>query len=233
MQARSCLTGSRYRVPSILVLPIILLLPAAVCAQQLGLEILHTRAGYHHSLEHPSGFGGRLNIPLFHPRKVPVLEQADFLFSLSYQGEQRQVNRSTCVGLIRPGTDCREEIFNQNSDMTTFSGGIMLHFTPPSATWHPAVYLSGTMFAINAKLDSRESEVTIDPHPPEGISGGWAYGDEVTYRGTSLFHVSARIGRFHPKMNVCGNDAWFAFCKNRPMLQFSIGTQVQLSELVK
>jgi len=202
-------------------------------SQVIGIEYGITQAGYENALEQPAGLGGHLDIPLFSNIAIPIIEDLDLRFSVSKHTENLTITRSRCTGLVQPGTDCSTDTFDGDSHITQIGAGLVIGFKSLINGLQPEIYAMGISTGLEADFIGRESGKNIGPITPTNKSVGLEIGGILSYAITPYLDIYGRFAIQDTNIQSCGQDAWFAFCKEREFFQFSLGTQVRFSKLRK
>ena len=194
-------------------------LPSA-SAQEIGIGVGGTQAGFGDALNRPVGLSGYLDIP--------VGQRFGARFMAMYHTEERSLTRSPCTGLARPGTDCTPEPFDADARFAMYGLGPILRLTAPDATVQPKVYLLFTFLSIDSSLSAQNSDRTLNPIGSESIDFGIALGGEVHYPITDIIALSAQIGIQRHAPGVCAEDGFDPFCETRTLVQGAVGMQFRI-----
>lgn len=199
--------------------------------QEIGIDYGLTNAGYDNALEKPAGLGGHLDIPIIRNVDLPVIEDIELRFGISKHTENLTISRSTCTGLVDQGTNCNTDTFDGDSHLTRFGAGIVIGFKPFIPNVRSEIYALGISTDLKADFIGRESGKNIGPITPTKNSIGVEFGGMLRYEVTQYLDLYGRLAIQNPNIQTCGVDAWFAFCEERKLYQFSIGTQLRFAEL--
>lgn len=199
--------------------------------QEIGIEYGVTKAGYENALERPTGLGGHLDIPLLSNVALPVIEGLDFRFSASKHTEHLTITRSRCTGLVEPGSDCSTDTFDGDSDITQYGAGLVIGFKPLINGLKPEIYAMRISTGLDADFIGRDSGKNIGPITPRNKSVGLEIGGMLSYAITPYLDLYGRFTIQDTNIQYCGEDAWFAFCEERELFRFSLGTQLRFSAL--
>jgi hypothetical protein len=213
------------------ILFLMFLIPLPLLGQEIGLEYGATRAGYDDALETPTGFGIHADIPLIRDMSMPVVRQIELRLTASRHTENRTLRRSRCTGFIFPGTDCSPDTFDGDSDITRLGIGLVVGFESVIGGIKPEIYAMGISSSIDTEFIGRESGRNIGPVDPENPSPGLEFGTMLNYSVTPFFGLYGRFAIQNTTFGSCGVDAWFAFCEDRTLHQFSLGAVFRFSTL--
>lgn len=199
--------------------------------QEVGIEYGVSHTGYENALEQPTGLGGHLDIPILSKLELPVVEDIEFRFGLSKHTEHLTISRSRCTGLVKPGTDCSNDTFDGDSHITRYGAGLVIGFKSLITRVRSEIYALGIFTNLDTDFIGRQSGKNIGPIAPTKNSKGLEFGGMVSYEITQFLDLYGRLAIQSPNIQTCGEDAWFAFCEERRLFQFTFGTQLRLSEL--
>jgi len=115
------------------------LLPLQLSGQEIGVEYGATQAGYDDALETPTGFGVHADIPLIRDMSMPVIRQIELRLDATRHTENLTITRSRCTGFVQPGTDCSQDTFDGDSDITRFGVGLVVGFDSVIAGIEPEI----------------------------------------------------------------------------------------------
>ena len=205
------------------VLAALLVAATPAAGQEITLEYGVTRAGYDEALQRPAGLSGFVDVPL--GRRLALR------LSAAHRTERRSVTRSPCTGLVPPGRDCTAERFDVDAHLTTYGAGLALRLPTPAPALAPELYALVTASRVDADFTARNSDATVRPVTPDGLSPGLAFGGTLSYAVTPLLAFTGRIGVQIPRFGVCGVDAWFPFCERRILPELALGAQLRPSAL--
>lgn len=206
----------------VVVLSIVVWGPSApfASAQEIGIGVGGTQAGYGDVLNRPIGLSGYLDIP--------VGKRFGARFMAMYHTEERSLTRSSCTGLVPPGTDCTPEPFDVDARFAMYGLGPILRLTAPDATVQPKLYLLLTFLSIDSSLSAQNSDRTLNPIGAEHIDFGIALGGEVHYPITDIMALSAQIAIQRHAPGACAEDGFDPFCQTRTLVQGAVGMQFRI-----
>lgn len=208
-----------------------LLNTSELIGQEVGFEYGVSHTGYENALEKPAGLGGHLDIPIFSKLELPVIEDIEFRFGISKHTEHLTIFRSRCTGLVGPGTNCSNDTFDGDSQITRYGAGFVIGFKPLMTRVRTEIYTLGISTNLDSDFIGRQSGKNIGPIAPTNNSLGIEIGGMIRYEFTQFLDLYGRLAIQNPNIQSCGEDAWFAFCEKRRLYQFTLGTQLRFSEL--
>ena len=187
-------------------------------AQEVGMEVGATQAGYGDALQRPMGLSGTVDLPLSSRISLRLLA--------SHYREARTIRRSPCSGLAPPDRDCSTRRFEGDARLSTVGLGVAVRLTPTAATWRPELYALGTGTAVGAEFATPSGDEQVAPVAPEGLSMGVAVGGSLHYTLTPVVGLTVRVGAQIPRFGTCGADAWFPFCETRVLPEAAVGVRL-------
>ncbi|MGM0706050.1 MAG: hypothetical protein ACQETP_09035 [Bacteroidota bacterium] len=189
-------------------------------AQEIGIGVGGTQAGYDDVLDQPTGPGGYVDLP--------VGQRFAVRFMVLNHTEERSITRSPCTGLVPPEADCTPEPFSVDARLTTYGVGTALRLTAPGATVQPKLYFLITSPSVDVSINAENSDRTLNPIDPGSTNLGIALGGEVHYPITDIIALSAQIGLQRPKFGTCADDGFDPFCQTRTLVQGALGMQFRI-----
>lgn len=191
------------------------LLASAPCsAQFIGAEVGTSSSDYR-ELADSRNVGARLAIPL-----GPTLSLTAHARRI---WDSQEWERSRCSGLVEPGRECPEELFQGDFSLTSLGVGLLvdLALTDRMDLFFGADW---SRYSVDGRWTSTESDARVGVFPEEATTD-WGYFAGLFFRFWDNAGVSLTARRESPEFSACGADAYFPFCEAQQISALDVGLQ--------
>ena len=157
--------------------------------------------------------------------RTPLFSWVQARVDLRRHSDNQTWERSSCEGLVAPGTPCPVDVFSSDYNMTSLAGGLELsvpvweRISVGAAVQRSVYWLSGVWEGAASGTRSGEA--------PDRRFDGWAYSASLEAQLVRHLRGSVSVRRERPDFNNCGADGYFPFCRRRGIHSVELGLTVR------